>query len=127
MKNFKNYIINFVPYIPAFYYIEIIYAMLTMFMMAGKLPGVIIGFFFGIVLSVHIVFLFFRKNFSRIAQLILMDIHAAYSGAYIINIIANGFNFNPASALIFSFRLFMLLIEVPLIFYLSSEKIKKEY
>ncbi len=126
-KIFPDLIINAVPYLPALYYIEIIYAMFALFMSAGKFPGIIIGFLFGILLSVHIVFLYFRKNFSRIIQLILLDIHAAYSGAFIINFIASGMNFNTATSLLFSFRLLMLIIEVPMIFYLSSDRVKRMY
>ncbi len=126
-KIFPDFLINAVPYLPALYYIEIIYAMFALFMSAGKLFGIITGFLFGILISVHIVFLYFRKKSSRIIQLILMDIHAAYSGAFVINFIASGMNFNPATTLLFSFRLLMLLIEVPMIFYLSSERVKKMY
>jgi hypothetical protein len=120
-------LINAVPYLAAFYYIEIIYAMFTLFMTAGKIFGVTVGFLFGILISMHIVFLFFRKNFSRVIQLVLLDIHAAYSGAFVINFITAGMVFNLASGLLFSFRMLMFIIEVPMILYLSSEKIKKLY
>jgi hypothetical protein len=36
-------------------------------------------------------------------------------------------NFNLATSLLFSFRLIMFIIEVPMILYLSSEKTKKLY
>jgi hypothetical protein len=126
-KFYPEFLISAVPYMASLYYIEIIYAMFTLFMTAGKIPGIIIGFIFGVSLSVHIVFLYFRKNFSRIIQLVLLDLHAAYSGAFIINFIASGTAFNPATVMLFSFRFIMFIIEVPMIFYLSSEKVKKLY
>jgi hypothetical protein len=126
-KKYSEFLINITPYMPALYYIEIIYAMFTLFMTAGKIPGIIIGFLFGVFISVHIVFLYFRKNFSRIIQLVLLDLHAAYSGAFVINFIINSTNINPALGVLFSFRLLMFIIEVPMIFYLSSDRIKKLY
>ena len=116
-----------IPYIATLYYLEIMYLMFIVNFIAGKIISVGAGFALAILLSFHVVALFNRKNLNRKIQLFLMDLHFAYSAAFIFSRIVNGFTLSGGDIVLTIFRGGIALIEIPMIIVLTDELIIRRY
>ena len=88
----------------------------------GKAAAIITGIILSILLSVHIVFLYFKNELNRKIQLFLMDIHAGYSIPFLILVIFF-YNINGLYDLIFTIlRFVMACAEILFIIVLSDYK-----
>lgn len=74
-----NRALRTMPYLTTLYYIEIIYLMFILLLAFGKTVSVSAGFLLAFLLTVHIIMLNSGKKSSSKIQLLIMDIHGAYS------------------------------------------------
>ncbi len=116
-----------IPYIATLYYIEIIYLMFVLNFMLGKIPAVTAGITLAVFLSFQIVALFSRRDLSRKIQLFFMDIHFAYSVAFIFSRITADFALSGGDMAMTFFRGMAALIELPMIIILTDEFIINRY
>lgn len=116
-----------IPYIATLYYLEIMYLMFIVNFIAGKIIAVGTGFALAILLSFHVVALFNRKNLNRKIQLFLMDLHFAYSAAFIVSRVVTGFTLSGGDIAVTVFRGITALIEIPMIIFLTDDLIIRRY
>ncbi len=110
---------HYAAYVAVLYYVDIIAVMFSLLFIYGKPFAVITGVILSLALTAHIIGLAFRAKASRVAQLVITDIHAAYSVMVLAVLVSAG----PASALAaasLAYRLLVLVAEVPLVFVLTD-------
>jgi len=118
---------SFVPYLATFYYIEIIYLMIFMNFLYGKIYAVTAGILLSLFLTFHVIRLFNKKDINRKIQLYFMDIHFAYSLAYFFNRVFSGNDFTTVDTVVTLFRLITAFIEIAAVLILTDKIIKSEY
>jgi hypothetical protein len=123
----KEKVNSFVPYLATFYYAEIIYLMIFINFLYGKIFAVSIGMFLTFVLTFHVIRLFNKKDFNRRIQLYFMDIHFAYSLAYFFNRILSGSTIGTADSVVMIIRLITACIEIAAVLILTDRIIKSGY
>ncbi len=116
-----------IPYIATLYYIEIIYFMFVTSFLAGKVIAVLAGFLFAALLTYHVVALFNRRNLNRIIQLFLMDLHFAYSVAFIVSRFINDYKLSGGDITVSVYRVIVAVLELPMIIALTDELIISKY
>lgn len=123
---YKN--INYIAaYLSTLYFFEVISIMVATLLSYGKVTASIVGMFLTIVYTIHIIRIYFRKNVNRIVQLIIMDIHIAYITAFLINMYMQDSVVNIFVILITVIRAIMVVVEIPLLYFLSSPKAIKQF
>ncbi|HPJ41248.1 MAG TPA: hypothetical protein PLY21_02915 [Spirochaetota bacterium] len=127
LNYFRDISGRIIPYIATFYYVEIIYLMFVLNFLLGKVPAVIAGITLAVLLSFQIVALFSRRDLSRKIQLFLMDIHFAYSAAFIFSRIIADFPLSGGDIAVTIFRGAAVLVELPMIIILTDEFIISRY
>lgn len=115
----------FVSYFNLLYFFEIIYIMFTL-LIYSKLVSVIIGIMLTILLSIHIVRIYFLKGISRKVQLYIMDIHVAYSIPYFVNAVINQSIVTLFDYGFILMRLIITCMECIFIYLLTAENIASE-
>ena len=122
----KKRVFVYASYFNILFFFEIINLMFLLLIIYGKIISITAGGILSVLLSLQIINLYFRKETSRKIQLFLMDIHAAYSIAFIINFI---FSNNEPVAMDYFFVLLRFLIACfDIIFILAlSDYGKKTY
>ena len=125
--NIKEKVNSFVPYLATFYYIEIIYLMIFLNFIYGKIIAVTAGLLLSFFLTVHVLRLFNKKDINRKIQLYFMDIHFACSAAYFFNRVFSSSDLTSADFTVISFRLIIALIEITAVLILTDRIIKSEY
>jgi len=123
----KEKVNAFVPYLATFYYIEIIYLMIFLNFLYGKVYAVTTGIILSFFLTFHIFRLFNKKDINRKIQLYFMDIHFAYSLAYVYNRIFSGNDFTTVDTVVTIFRIITAFIEITAVLILTDRIIKSEY
>jgi hypothetical protein len=118
---------SIVPYFATIYYAEIIYLMLVINFFYGKVISIITCMLLAFLLTVHVIRLFNKKNFNRLLQLYIMDVHAAYSLAFFFNKIYSGYNLAAGDYVVIFFRLAAAAAEIIMILVLTDKLIKNEY
>ena len=116
-----------VPYVATLYYIEILYFMFFLNFLYGKTFSVVAGITLSFILTLHVIKLFNKKHFNRKLQLLIMDIHFAYSLAYFVNKLFAGYHLIFIDLTIIYFRFITALIEIFLIIVLTDDIIKNGY
>ncbi len=115
------------PYIALLYYIEVVYLVFILLILFGKTVSVIAGMIMSILLAYHIISLNYFKDRNRKIQLFLMDIHFAYSLAFIINLVMHDISIHTYDIPLLTVRSVLIAFEIPLIYYLSDIKISSQY
>jgi hypothetical protein len=123
----KEIVNSFVPYLATFYYIEIIYLMIFLNFLYGKVYAVAAGLLTAFFLTFHIFRLFNKKNINRKIQLYFMDIHFAYSLAYLFNRLFSGNDFTTVDTAVTVFRLITAFLEIAALIILTDRIIKSGY
>lgn len=116
-------IVTVVSYFNIVYYFEIINFMILLFFIFGKIPAVLAGLVFALLLSWHIIMLFFRKKNHRKIQLFLMDIHIAISAGIIIRTITAPSDLSTLHASLLALRIIIVIFELLLIIILTDEEV----
>jgi len=123
----KEKVNSFVPYLASFYYVEIIYLMIFINFLYGKFFAVTSGFILTFFLTVHVIRLFYKKDIHRKIQLYLMDIHFAWSLAYVFNRVFSRNDVTPVDSIVIAFRLVSACIEILAVLILTDRTIREEY
>lgn len=125
--NFRESISSFVPYLGTFYYVEIIYLMIFLNFLYGKIIAVITGLLLSVLLTFHIIGLDNKKNVNRKIQLYFMDIHIAYSLAYCFNRFFSAGELSYVDYSVIAFRLITAFIEIFSVIILTDVVSSGEY
>ena len=126
-ESFKEKLWGLVPYSATLFYIEIIYMMFMAGFLYGKVAAVVSGVMLSILLTFQVIALFGRINISRKIQLFIMDVHLAYSVAFIFNRLLSDFPLSAGDIAMSVFRGGAAVIELPMIILLTDEFIIRRY
>lgn len=118
----------YAAYTANLYFIEILSLFMVSLYVAGKTISMIMGGTLAALLAVHIVMLYNRRDLHRKIHLFLIDLHAAYTVAYLVQSALFGFgDTNGALALTvipFAVRCLLLVCELPLVWLLTDERVR---
>ncbi|MBN1533241.1 MAG: hypothetical protein JXA20_11305 [Spirochaetes bacterium] len=103
-------------------YLEIIYIMIVVLFLFGKAAAISAALLLAAIYSAQLIWVYFKNNTSRIIQLLLMELHCAYSAAFIFNYCCLGSSADSISLLIVLARAIILAVEIPLIFLLTGDR-----
>lgn len=123
----KEKVNSFIPYLATFYYVEIIYLMIFINFLYGKIFAVTAGLLLTIFLTFHVIRLFYKKDIHRKIQLYLMDIHFAWSFAYVFNRFFSRVDISAVDSVVIAFRLVTAFVEVFAVLILTDRIIRNEY
>jgi len=123
----KEKVNSFIPYLATFYYVEIIYLMIFINLLYGKIFAITAGLLLSLLLTFHVIRLFYKKDINRKIQLYFMDIHFAYSLAYVFNRFFSSSDLTAIDSAVIAFRLFTAVIEISAVLILTDRIIRKEY
>lgn len=115
------------PYFTILYYVEIIYLIFILLILFGKTFSIIAGAILSLLLAYHIISLNYMKNMNRKAQLVIMDIHFAYSISFIANLLMIDIPVSGHDIPLIGIRLLLIIVELPMIFYLTDREIAENY
>jgi hypothetical protein len=117
----------YLAYFNLLYFFEILYFMVLLFLIGGKYLSLAFGFASALLLSWHIIMLYFKKPGHRKIQLYLMDVHFAVSAAALIRMLLWHTN---STAIFMSFifiRVLITLAEPFLIYMLTDGETAAEF
>lgn len=123
----KYRISTLVPYGDVLYFLEILYLMITLLFLYGKLVAVIAGAVLAVLLSIHIILLAMRKNTSRIIQLVIMELHCAYCVPYILNALFVNAPGSPLDTVFVMIRSACIVCELAALYVLTDEEVRPLY
>jgi hypothetical protein len=115
------------PYYSTVYYVEVLYFMFMMLIIYGRTAAVISGLVCSGLLTFHVIGLFFLKNRNRKIQIILMDIHIAFTAGFLVNRIMGDFPLSGIDEFMIIFRGITSVMAIPLILIFTDDKTIKEY
>ena len=115
------------PYYSTVYFVEIIYFMFMLLIIYGRTAAVISGLIFSGLLTFHVIGLFFQKNRNRKIQIVLMDIHIAFTAGFLVNRIIGDFPLSGIDEFMIIFRGIAAVMAIPLVFIFTDHKVIKEY
>jgi len=118
---------SFLPYFSTLYFVEILYFMVMILFIYGKTAALISGFISAAFLTFHVIGLFFLKNRSRKIQVLLMDLHIAFTAGFLVNRIAGDFSLSPLDDFMIIFRGLTALLEIPLVILITGDSVIKKY
>lgn len=117
----------FIPYFSTLYFVEVLYFMVMLLLIYGRTAALVCGFILALLLTFHVIGLFFMKNRHRKIQLILMDLHIAFTAGFLINRLMGDLSLSSMDELMVMFRGLTALLEIPLVFIFTSDYIIKKY
>ncbi len=118
------FLLNNAAFINLLLFFEIIYFMFIISFAWGRMQGIIFGTFLLVFLIWQTVGLYSLRELNRKVQLFILDIHFAFSVAFIINRIFVSQGMSVIDHIIFAERLVAAVTEIPLIFFLTSRHVK---
>jgi len=127
IETVQKKIVTVVSYFNIVYYFEIINLMILLFFLFGKITAVLSGLTLSLLLSWHIIMLFFRKQNNRKIQLFLMDVHVAISAGIIIRTISSPLPVSAVQTSLLTMRILVVLCELLLIFILTDEEVIESF
>ena len=120
LDSIKKRAFKIVSYFNLLYFIEIINLMFLLLIMFGKVISIITGLILALLLSLHIILLYFKNERNRKIQLYLMDVHLAYSIPFLIVFIIYSNDSRLIDYLFLLLRLVLCCFEVLFIYVLSD-------
>jgi hypothetical protein len=123
LKKIKDNINSIVAYADTAYFIEIIYIMIALDFLSGKMVSVFAGVIFTILLSFHIIMIYLRRETNRKIQLFIMDLHLAYSIPYFLNIAVYGYRGREYDYIFLIVRLLLVFFEGMAIYVLTDDEV----
>jgi len=118
---------SFLPYFSTLYFVEILYFMVMLLLIYGRTSAIICGFILALLLTFHVIGLFFMKNRHRKIQLLLMDLHIAFTAGFLINRLMGDISLSSMDEFMMVFRGLTALLEIPLVLLFTSDYIIKKY
>jgi hypothetical protein len=123
----KQKIHLYTAYVMTLYFFEILYLMFGLLFLCGKTVSIFAGVFLSLLLAFHIIQIFFRKSVHRKIQLFITDVHAAFVIGYLFTSAVMGIDAGGMAILIHVIRTLTLLLELPLIFFLTREDVAEKF
>ena len=117
----------FLSYFSTVFFLEILYFMIMILLVYGRTVAVIFGLLTAFILTLHVTGLFFQKNRNRKIQLLLMDLHIAFTVGFLINRFFGDFSLSVPDQFMIVFRGLTLLVEIPLIVIFTNDSVVKKY
>jgi hypothetical protein len=118
---------QYTAYIMTLYFFEILYLMIGLLFLYGKAASIITGLVLSLLLAYHIIQIFFKKDLHRKLQLYIIDMHAAYVMGYLFMSAATGIDAGIMTILVHIIRFITLILELPLIFFLTRNDIAEGF
>ena len=111
----------YLSYFCLLYFMEIIYIMVLLLLVGGRLPSLAAGGALSLLLSYHIIMLYYRNSRHRKIQLYLMDLHLAISAAAFMRLL---FWDSRTTTVMLSFMFIRLIITVlePVFIYFLTDR-----
>lgn len=101
--------------------------MVMLLLIYGRTTALVFGFISAAFLTFHVIGLFFLKNRSRKIQLLLMDLHIAFTAGFLINRIAGDFTLSHPDLFMLIFRGSTALLEIPLVILFTGDSVIEKY
>ena len=117
----------FLSYFSTFFFVEILYFMIMILVIYGRTASVIFGFLTALMLSLHVIGLFFNKNKNRKIQVLLMDLHIAFTAGFLINRIFGDFSISGPDQFMIIFRGLTAMLEIPFIIIFTNDSVIDKY
>jgi hypothetical protein len=118
----RNRIHQISAYIATLYYMEIVFLMFGLLFLYGRAVSIIVGLLLTLLLTYHIIQLFFKNSLHRKLQLYLVDIHAAFAMGYLFYNAVQGIDRAPSALIILIARTLLLACELFLFYFLSGDE-----
>ncbi|MFH0977618.1 MAG: hypothetical protein V1874_17705 [Spirochaetota bacterium] len=112
----------FVSYFNVLYFFEIINLMFLLLMIYGKVISVLSGIILSVLLSFHIINLYYKKEINRKMQLFMMDVHLAYSLPFLLITALNFYGSSVPDYLFVLVRSVIVCFDILFIYILSDYK-----
>lgn len=116
-----------VSYFNLFYFFEIVYVMIALFAFYGKFVSVITGLIASLLLVIHIICLYMKREINRKIQLFLMELHVVYTIPAFAQIFISGWKGSWMEGVFIVSRLIIIVVEVFLVFLLTDEELKNQF
>ncbi len=123
-KKITERLLNILPYFNLIYFIEIIYIMIFIFFIYGKIISVFWGAIFFILLSYLIYSIYFRMEKGRKIQIFWLDIHIAGTIPFILYKFIGNYELSLISIVFTILRSLMFGVEIIYLYILTDEKVK---
>lgn len=127
MNDIAGRIHVYAAYFCLLYFFEIMYFMVLLFFVGGRVPSLIAGAILTPLLSYHIIMLYYKNPIHRKIQLYLMDLHFALSTAALIRLL---FWDTRITAVFLSFmfiRVLIMMAEPAFIYFLTDRTVIDQF
>ncbi len=115
-----------ISYISLLYFLEIISLMLIIVIIFGKTASLAAGFSLSLLLAIQIISLNRGNEFNIKIQIAIMDLHFAFSAVFITNLLTGKIALYPQDIPITAVRIFLITVELPLLYLLTGERKETE-
>ncbi|HPS57095.1 MAG TPA: hypothetical protein PK514_03230 [Spirochaetota bacterium] len=109
------------PYISTLFYAEIILLFIFLNFLYGKPVALTAGLVLTVLLTLHVIILFNDNPSSRKIQLLLMDIHFAWSVAFVVIRMVPGIPLSGFDVAVVLFRTLAASVELPIILLVTTD------
>ena len=120
LQYMRNNTIQIASFIAVWYFIEILNIINIAIFFYPPMLIAVIGIIAGILLSIHIIQLYWGKAVNYCIQLFLMDIHVAYAAGITVATILSDSNWFTAMVIIV--RDVVAMLEILLVFYMTNDE-----
>ncbi|MBN2077348.1 MAG: hypothetical protein JW838_00185 [Spirochaetes bacterium] len=110
-----------IPYALTLYYLEIISLMFALLFLYGRAAAIISGAALSLLWAYHIVRFHYGDERHRKIQLVVIDLHAAFTAGYLFYTVMQGPGADAAAPLVLGARGLILFVEIPLFFILTDD------
>ncbi len=117
----------YAAYVSTLFYVDILFMLFYLLMIFGKTASIVIGVLSSVLLAMHIVRLYFKRNANRKVQLLVIDIHLALAIPFIVNTMVIGNEWSIPLTFMAVISFITILVETPLLFILTDEDVMKMY
>ena len=109
------------PYIATLFYVEIILLFIFLNFLYGKPVALTAGFVLTVILTLHVIVLFNGNPASRKIQLLLMDVHFAWSVVFVVIRLIPGIPLSGFDIAVALFRTAAASVELPVILLVATD------
>lgn len=113
------------PYIATLFYVEIMLLFVFLNFLYGKPAALAAGLLLTVLATLHVVMLFNDNPLNRKIQLLLMDVHFAWSVAFVVIRLFPGIPLSGFDIAVAVFRTLAASVELPVILLVASDSKKQ--
>jgi hypothetical protein len=115
------------PYISSLFYLEIMYLSFILFLISGRSVAIVFVLILTIIYSLQIINLSKKNNIARKIQILIFDVHIASGIVFFICTIFMPNMFTGYSVWYFLFKIVSVLVEMPLLYFLTLDDVVRQY